>query len=94
MPVTMQMTSSADPRSTSRNVLADEVIGVVHQHALALCEEQLHRAGDRLSSEQADMTRTVVRAIVGRLLAVPETRMNAASGRRDDADLLAHLFGL
>jgi hypothetical protein len=90
----MQTTSAADPRFPNKDVLADEVIVAVHQHALALCEQQLHMAGGRLSSEQADMTRTVVRAIVGRLLAVPETRMNAADGRRDYAYLLAHLFGL
>jgi glutamyl-tRNA reductase len=92
--MSMQTTNVGDRRSTSRKVLVDEVILAVHDHAREICEQQLLSARGRLSNEQAHMTRTVVEAIVGRLLAVPEARMNAASEERDYAELLAHLFEL
>jgi len=72
----------------------DEVISAVHEHAREICEQQLLSARGRLSDEQAHMTRAVVEAIVGRLLAVPEARMNEAPEERDYAELLAHLFEL
>ena len=70
----------------------DDVISAVHQHALEICEQQLRSARGRLSNEQAHITRTVVEAIVHRLLAVPAARMNAASEEGGYAELLAHLF--
>jgi len=72
----------------------DEVISAVHERAREICEQQLLSARGRLSDEQAHMTRAVVEAIVGRLLAVPEARMNEAPEERDYAELLAHLFEL
>ncbi|MGH7490125.1 MAG: hypothetical protein ACREMY_31640 [bacterium] len=70
----------------------DEVISAVHQHAREICEQQLLSSRSRLSNEQAQITRTVIEAIVDRLLAVPATRMNATSEGRDYAELLVHLF--
>lgn len=90
----MQTANVGDRRSSSRSLLVDEVILGVHQLALEICERQLLSARGRLSNEQAHMIRTVIEAIVGRLLAVPEARMNAASEERDYAELLAHLFEL
>jgi glutamyl-tRNA reductase len=92
--MSMQAANVGDRRSSSRSLLVDEVILAVHRHAREICEQQLLRARGRLSNEQAHMTRTLIEAIVGRLLAVPEARMNAASEDRDDAELLAHLFEL
>jgi glutamyl-tRNA reductase len=73
-------------------LLTDEVISAVHQHALEICEQQLLSSRGRLSNEQAQITRTVIVAIVDRLLAVPAARMNAASEARDYAELLVRLF--
>jgi glutamyl-tRNA reductase len=73
-------------------LLTDEVISAVHQHALEICEQQLLTSRGRLSDEQAHITRTVIEAIVDRLLAVPAARMNAASEARDYAELLVRLF--
>ena len=67
-----------DRRSSSRSLLGEEVIWAVHQYAREICEQQLLSARGRLSNEQAHMTRDLIEAIVGRLLAVPEARMNAA----------------
>jgi hypothetical protein len=64
--------------------LTDEAISVVQQRALELCEQQLLRARGRLSATQSSIARSVVEAVVERLLAVPATRA--------DAELLAYLF--
>jgi hypothetical protein len=77
---------------SGRSLLTDEVISAVHQHALEICEQQLLTSRGRLSDEQAHITRTVIEAIVDRLLAVPAARMNAASEARDYAELLVRLF--
>jgi glutamyl-tRNA reductase len=92
--MSMRTANVGDRRSSSRSSLADEVISAVHQRAREICEQQLLSARGRLSNEQAHMTRTLIEAIVGRLLAVPEARMNAASEDRDYAELLAYLFEL
>jgi hypothetical protein len=92
-PMLMQTTSLAERRSPCASVLVDEAIVTVRRHALAICEQQLRSDGGRLSNEQAELTRAVVDAIVDRLLAVPEMRMNAAVESRDYANLLVHLFG-
>ena len=64
----------------------------VHRRALEICEHELLIARTRLSNEQAQVTRTIIKAIVDELLAVP-ARVNAASEERDYyAELLAHLF--
>lgn len=88
----MQTASVGDRRSSDRSLSIDEAISAVHQHALEICEQQLLSSRGRLSNEQAQITRTVIEAIVDRLLAVPAARMNAASEGRDYAELLAHLF--
>lgn len=88
----MQTASVAERRSSNRSLLIDEVISAVRQHAREICEQQLLSSRGRLSNEQAQITRTVIEAIVDRLLAVPAARMNAASEARDYAELLIHLF--
>lgn len=88
----IQTASVDDRRSSDRSLLIDEVISAVHRHALEICEQHLLSSRARLSNEQAQMTRTVIVAIVDRLLAVPAARMNAASEGRDYAKLLLHLF--
>lgn len=92
--MSMQAANVGDRRSSSRSLPVDELISAVHQHALEICEQELLSARGRLSNEQAHITRTVIEAIVRRLLAVPEARLNAASEERDYAELLAHLFEL
>lgn len=88
----MQTASAGARRSSDRSLSIDEVISAVHRHALEICERQLLSSRGRLSNEQAQITRTVIEAIVDRLLAVPAARMNAASEGRDYAELLVHLF--
>ena len=88
----MQTASVGARASSDRSLSIDEVISAVHRHALEICEQQLLTSRGRLSNEQAQITRTVIEAIVDRLLAVPAARMNAASEGRDYAELLAHLF--
>lgn len=88
----MQTASVGDRRSSDRSLSSDAVISAVHQHALEICEQQLLSSRGRLSIEQAQITRTVIVAIVERLLAVPAARMNAAPKGRDYAELLVHLF--
>ena len=62
----------------------DEAISVVQRRALELCEQELLSAGARLSTTQSSIARSVVEAVVDRLLAVAATRA--------DAELLASLF--
>ncbi len=88
----MQTASVGARRSSDRSLSIDEVISVVHRHALEICEQQLLSNRGRLSNEQAQITRTVIDAIVDQLLAVPAARINAASEGRDYAELLVHLF--
>lgn len=88
----MQTANVAERHSSNRSLLIDEVISAVRQHARGICEQQLLSSRGRLSNEQAQITRTVIEAIVDRLLAVPAARMNAASEGRDYAELLVHLF--
>jgi glutamyl-tRNA reductase len=88
----MQTTSLTERCYPSASVLVDEAIVTVRRHAVAICEQQLRTDRGRLSNEQAELIRTVVDAIVDRLLSVPETRMNAAVASRDYANLLVHLF--
>ena len=88
----MQTASVGARASSDRSLSIDEVISAVHRHALEICEQQLLTSRGRLSNEQAQITRTVIEAIVGRLLAVPAARMRAASEEHDYAELLVHLF--
>ena len=88
----METVSVGDRRSSNASLSIDEVISAVHQHALEICEQQLLSSRGRLSNEQAQLTRTVIGAIVDRLLAVPAARMAAALEGRDYAELLVHLF--
>jgi glutamyl-tRNA reductase len=88
----METVSVGDRRSSNASLSIDEVISAVHQHALEICEQQLLSSRGRLSNEQTQIARTVIAAIVDRLLAVPAARMNAASEGRDYAELLAYLF--
>ena len=64
--------------------MTDDAISVVHRRALELCDQQLLSAGARLSTTQSAIARSVVLAVVDRLLAAPATRA--------DAELLASLF--
>jgi glutamyl-tRNA reductase len=88
----MQAASVGDRRSSNGSLSIDEVISAVHQHALEICEQQLLSSRGRLSNEQVQIARTVIVAIVDRLLAVPAARIDAASERRDYAELLVRLF--
>lgn len=88
----MQTANDGARHASDRSLSIDEVISAVHQHALEICEQQLLSSRSRLSSEQAQLTRTVIEAIVDRLLAIPAARMNAASKERDYTELLVHLF--
>ena len=88
----MQRASVGGRRSPDRGLSSDEVISAVHRHALEICEQRLSSSPGRLSNEQAQLTRTVIGAIVDRLLAVPAARMDAALEGRDYAELLVHLF--
>jgi glutamyl-tRNA reductase len=88
----MQTASVGDRRSSNGSLSIDEVISAVHQHALEICEQQLLSSRGRLSNDQAQITRTVIVAIVDRLLAVPTARIDAASERCDYAEFLVHLF--
>ena len=88
----MQTASVGARRSSNGSLSIDEVISAVHRHALEICEQQLLSSRGRLSNAQAQITRTVIEAIVDRLLAVPAARMQTVSEGRDYAELLVHLF--
>lgn len=88
----MQTASAGDRRSSNGSLSTDEVISAVHRHALEICDRQLLCSRGRLTNEQAQITRTVIEAIVDRLLAVPAARLNAASDGRGYAELLVRLF--
>lgn len=89
--MSMQTASVGARRSSNGSLSVDEVISAVHRQALEICEQQLLSSRGRLSNEQAQTTRTLIEAIVDRLLAVPAARMNASDGR-DYAEVLVRLF--